>query len=136
MKNVKTILTFIVFFIFNIFNISESISSTDIKVVGFTYAKKIEQKTLTNSNSQNLSQNLIALTPGNLNLTGNGETIELKFDYKENICSINYATFDLRSKINGNFNTDDASVVLKPINLSVEHIYTGNTYSLEKNLKL
>ena len=136
MKNVKTIIIFINFIIFNVFNISESISSTDIKVVGFNYSKKFEQKTLTNSNSQNLSQSLIALTPGNLNLTGTGETIDLKFDYKESSFSINYATFNLRSKIDGNFNTDDASVVLKPIKLSIEHIYTGNTYSLAKIFKI
>ena len=136
MKKIKAIIIFISICLFHTFINNEGVASTDIKIVGFNYANKIEQKTLTNSFPQNLSQSLITLTPGHLTLAGTNETIKIEFDYKANSYSVNYANFDLRSKIEGNFNTDDTSVALKPINLTVDHIYTGNTYTLAKTLDL
>ena len=67
---------------------------------------------------------------------GNSETIKLELDYKTNLFSINYAKFDLSSRIEGRFNTDDASVVLKPLNLVIEHNYEGSAYSIGKNFRL
>ena len=136
MKTFHVIIFFGIFISLFLNKINQGWAFNEFKITGLQFSETLQQKTLSDSDTQTLSESLITLTPGNLNLSGNSQEIKLEFEGKGNLYSLTYSNFELDSKIEGQFDTEASGVILRPINFSIKHIYNGETFSIARAFRI
>ena len=136
MRTFHVIIFLEIFISLFLIKINQGWAFNEFKITGLQFSETLQQKTLSDSDTQTLSESLITLTPGNLNLSGNSQEIKLEFEGKGNLYSLNYSNFELDSKIEGQFDTEASGVILRPINFSIKHIYNGETFSIARAFRI